>query len=170
METKPVTRKKRDDLGYNNDAGDNSRFLSHAMTVMSMPPIDTTDVVQVQERIKDYLDLCVDSDIKPTVKGFCNALKISRTTLFDWKRGTYRADSHQAVIIQAYDLLEEMWEHYMLNGKINPVSGIFLGKNNFGYQDKQEYVVTPNKNEVEAADVNIIDQKYAELPDYGDNE
>ena len=25
-----------------------------------------------------------------------------------------------------------------------PVSGIFLGKNNFGYQDKTEYVVTPN--------------------------
>ena len=34
----------------------------------------------------------------------------------------------------------------MHNGKINPVSGIFLGKNNFGYQDKTEYVVTPNVN------------------------
>ena len=32
----------------------------------------------------------------------------------------------------------------MLNGKINPVSGIFLLKNNFGYQDKQEVVLTPN--------------------------
>ena len=32
----------------------------------------------------------------------------------------------------------------MLNGKINPVSGIFLGKNNFEYADKQEVVVTPN--------------------------
>ena len=32
----------------------------------------------------------------------------------------------------------------MNSGKINPVSGIFLGKNNFGYQDKTEYVVTPN--------------------------
>ena len=32
----------------------------------------------------------------------------------------------------------------MQNGLINPVSGIFLGKNNYGYQDKTEYVVTPN--------------------------
>ena len=32
----------------------------------------------------------------------------------------------------------------MLNGKMNPVSGIFLGKNNFEYADKQEVVVTPN--------------------------
>jgi hypothetical protein len=57
-----------------------------------------------------------------------------------------------------------MWEHYMMNGKINPVSGIFLGKNNFGYQDKQEYVVTPNtKNDY--VDVETIEQKYAELPE-----
>lgn len=41
-------------------------------------------------------------------------------------------------------VLENMWETYMNSGKINPVSGIFLGKNNFGYQDKTEYVVTPN--------------------------
>lgn len=168
-ETKPMTRKKRDDLGYSNvEPGDNTKFLQHAMTVMSMPPIETKDVKQVEQRIQEYLTLCINDDIKPTVKGFCNALKISRTTLFDWKRGTFRADSHQAVIIQAYDLLEEMWEHYMLNGKINPVSGIFLGKNNFGYQDKQEYVVTPNTKEIEATDVNIIEQKYAELPDFQD--
>lgn len=32
----------------------------------------------------------------------------------------------------------------MLNGKINPVSGIFLMKNNFEYQDKSEVVLTPN--------------------------
>jgi hypothetical protein len=41
--------------------------------------------------------------------------------------------------------MEILWENYMQNGKINPVSGIFLGKNNFGYQDKTEYVLTPNQ-------------------------
>ena len=34
----------------------------------------------------------------------------------------------------------------MNSGKINPVAGIFLGKNNYGYQDKTEYVLTPNTN------------------------
>lgn len=45
----------------------------------------------------------------------------------------------------------------MQNGKINPVSGIFLGKNNFGYQDKQEMVLTPNTNN--EPDYNIDDIK-----------
>lgn len=146
------------------EPGDNSRYLNLAMTVMNMPPIDIADVEQVKSRIQEYLTLCAASDMKPTVKGFCNSLKISRTTLFDWKRGKFRGDSHQAVICEAYDLLEELWENYMQNGKINPVSGIFLGKNNFGYQDKQEYVVTPNTKDVEAADPLVIEAKYAELP------
>ena len=42
--------------------------------------------------------------------------------------------------------MENLWEDYMNSGKINPVSGIFLGKNNFGYQDKTEYVLPPNTN------------------------
>jgi hypothetical protein len=49
-------------------------------------------------------------------------------------------------IKKAYKYMEMLWENYMQNGKINPVSGIFLGKNNFGYQDKQEHVITPNTN------------------------
>ena len=156
-------------FGVNNvEPGDNSRYLAHAMAVMNMPPIHIADPVQVEQRIHDYMVLCEQYDMKPTVKGFCNALRISRNTLFEWKRGTFRAGTHQEVIIRAYDLLEELWENYMQNGKINPVSGIFLGKNNFGYQDKQEYVVTPNTGVPEAVDVATIEAKYAELPDYED--
>ena len=53
----------------------------------------------------------------------------------------------------------------MLNGKINPVSGIFLSKNLFyGYSDKQEFVLTPN-NGVSDADAATIAAKYDELPE-----
>lgn len=148
----------------NVDPGDNSKYLRHALATKNMPPIDIADVNQVRERLQWYFSHCAEDDMKPTVMGFCNALKISRTTLFDWKRGKFRSDSHQAVILDAYATLEELWENYMQNGKINPVSGIFLGKNNFNYSDKQEYVVTPNTKEIEAADPLVIEAKYAELP------
>ena len=55
--------------------------------------------------------------------------------------------------------MENLWENYMQNGKINPVSGIFLGKNNFGYQDKTEYVVTPNVQQ-DNYDPDSIRQRY----------
>ena len=55
--------------------------------------------------------------------------------------------------------MEILWENYMQNGKINPVSGIFLGKNNFGYQDKQEMVLTPNTNNEPDYDVEAIKKR-----------
>ena len=141
------------------DPGDNTKYLSHALMIRDMPPIDIADPVQVQNRINEYFTLCAANDMKPTATGFRNALKISKVTLWQWKQGNYRADTHQGIVCAAYDVLEALWEDYMQNGKINPVSGIFLGKNNFGYQDKQEYVLTPNQKET--VDATVIEQKYA---------
>lgn len=146
------------------EPGDNSRYLGHAITINRMPLVDLNDINAVEERIDWYFDLCFSNDVKPTVSGFCNSLKISRNTLLEWRRGTFRKDTHQAVILEKYAMMEELWEHYMQNGKINPVSGIFLGKNNYGYADKQEYVLTPNQQQ-EIIDPKLIEEKYAELPE-----
>ena len=147
------------------EPGDNNKFLSHAMAVYNLPAIDTKDPVQVKNRIDEYFRLCVQDDMKPTVKGFLNALRVAKSTLWEWKQGNHRAGTHQAIIVEAYDVLEALWEDYMMNGKINPVSGIFLGKNNFGYQDKQEYVLTPNQQQLTQEDVKLIESKYEELPE-----
>lgn len=159
---------KRPDLSVavsETDPGDNSKYLRHALTIREWPLIDISDPVQVENRINEYFTLCMADDIKPTVKGFLNALRVSKSTLWEWKQGNYRAGTHQAIICGAYDVLEEMWEHNMMNGKINPVTGIFLGKNNFGYADKQEYVLTPNQGQINPNDIKTIESKYAELPE-----
>lgn len=148
------------------EPGDNSRYIRHALANLSMPPIDISDPVQVEERINWYFTHCFESDMKPTVSGFCNSLGITRQTLMTWKQGRFREDTHQAMILRAYRIMEELWENYMLNGKVNPVSGIFLGKNQFeGYSDRQELVLTPNHGQVEEVDVAAIEAKYAELPE-----
>lgn len=145
--------------------GDNSRYLRHAKAAWDLKPIDISDPKQVEDRLKWYFDHCADDDMKPTVNGMCNALGIHRDTLCDWKNGDNRAATHQPIIQRAYRLLEEMWEMYMMNGKINPVSGIFLGKSMFGYQDKQEIVVTPKNIMDDYQDRKVIEAKYAELPE-----
>lgn len=149
----------------NLDAGDNSKYLTHALAIRQMPKIDSSDPVQVQERIDWYFQHCVESDIKPTVKGFCNALGVAKSTLWEWRNGNYRSGTHEEIICRAYDVLEEMWEHYMQNGKINPMAGVFLGVNNFGYRDVKQVNVAPMAgNQPETIDVTVIEEKYAELP------
>lgn len=149
--------------------GDNSKYLRHAMAVRDMLPIDIKDPDAVEYRIDEYFTLCADHEMKPTVTGLCNALGITKETLRSWKAGDTRQGTHQSVILEAYRLLEELWEAYMMNGKINPVSGIFLGKNMFpGYYDKQEFVLTPNQPEITPTDVVEIAAKYEELPTIDD--
>ena len=53
-------------------------------------------------------------------------------------------------------------EDYMQNGKINPVSGIFLMKNNMGYTDQQEVVLRPDSPLGEKADPEDLKRKYLE--------
>lgn len=127
------------------EPGDNARYLRHALATYNLPPIDISDAKQVDDRIFWYFNHCVNSDMKPTVQGLCNALGINRNTLFEWCNGTTRALTHGDLAKKAYLILKELYEDYMLNGKINPVAGIFIGKNHFGYQDKTEVVLTPNK-------------------------
>ena len=147
--------------------GDNAKYLRHALAAYNLPPIDLDNDEQVQGRIEWYFTHCIESDIKPTVMGLANSLGVERRTLSDWRNGRRRGkkDNRTEIIRQAYGILEELWEDYMLNGKINPVSGIFLGRNHWGYQDKIDLVVTPNNGQLDPTDITVIEQKYAELPD-----
>ena len=112
------------------------------------------------EEIIWYFNHCVEDDIKPTVSGMCNALGIERKTFYQWQVGECRERSHTPIIKKARAILEEMWEDWMVDGKINPVVGIFLGKNHFGYADKQDIIVTPNNPLGEARDPEEVRQRY----------
>lgn len=136
--------------------GDNRKFLRNALASYNMPPIDINDPKQVGERVTWYFENCLANDSKPGIAGLCNALGISRMTFFNWQNGRHNTKEHQEIASKAKGIIEELYEQYMSNGKINPVSGIFLMKNNFaGYYDRQDVVLTPGsplepqKNEAE---------------------
>lgn len=148
-----LVEKKKTELTKNQDKyhnpqlkkGDNAKYLRHALMAAELPAIDISDPVQVEERVNWYFQHCLDNDMKPGVTGLCNALGISRMTFNNWEQGRKASrGKHTEVMQRAKGIIEEMMEQYMMNGKINPVSGIFLMKNNFdGYYDRQDVVLSP---------------------------
>ena len=135
--------------GLMTEAGDNAKYIAVSMQLMALPDIDLHDVEQVRARLAEYFQIQAENDLKPTVAGMGLALNgMDRRRLWEIRTDNAKAyDLPTAVadaIKKAYKLMENLWENYMQHGKINPVSGIFLGKNNFGYQDRTDYVVTPN--------------------------
>jgi hypothetical protein len=154
-----VEQKKKEPRGKNisetlapvTEPGDNTKYVMLGMKLFNLPSIDLKDPQQVSDRLNEFFTIHAEADMKPTVSGMGMALGLDRRRLWEIKVGV--TDRNQDLptltrdfIKKAYEYMEILWENYMQNGKINPVSGIFLGKNNFGYQDKQEYVLTPNSN------------------------
>ena len=149
------------------EAGDNAKFLGVSIKLYNMPTIDLKDSVAVQDRLNEYFRIYAEADLKPTVAGMAMALGIDRRRLWEIKSGA-KMGGHTDIdlptltvdsIKKAYALLENQWENYMQQGKINPVSGIFLAKNNFGYRDQQEMVLTPNTNNEPDYDIDAIKKR-----------
>ena len=153
-------------------------IMQQSLTLMNLPDIDLNDVEQVQNRIDFYFQLVTGNGNRPTVAGLGLALNgMDRKRLWEIRTGqfgnvrgvtTTLPKNVMDAIKKAYKVMEELWENYMQTGRINPVSGIFLGKNNFGYQDKQDVVITPNNPESDYSAQDIA-SRYA-LPDASDSE
>lgn len=156
--------------GYDLKPGDNTKFLMVQMELFNMPNIDLENVEEVQQRLSEYFALYARNDMKPTVAGMALALN-GKSRQWLWAVCNNQPVNGQGATItlppevsdtikRARFLLENLWESYMSSGKVNPVAGIFLGKNNFGYQDKTEYVLTPNTNSDNDYSADEIRERY----------
>jgi hypothetical protein len=152
------------DNGLNLEPGDNTKYLALGRELFNLPTIDLKDPEQVKYRLDEFFAIHERYDMKPTVAGMGMALGLDRRRLWEIKTGNakpYNLPTEVSDSIKkAYEYMELLWENYMQNGKINPVSGIFLGKNNFGYQDKTEYVLTPNTNQESDYNTDDIKKRY----------
>lgn len=162
----------------------NSETISMIRELIRWPTIDPSDPEQLMQRFEDYCDLCERHDSKILVSGMCQSFGMTRNDVMDWAKGKRtRLDKmlsteSAAVLKNILQSLEVSWESAMQNnGYRNPVTGIFLGKNNFGYRDESQTVIKhedaaqgPTKAELEAKymaslpaeDVTI--EKVEELP------
>lgn len=155
--------------GYDLEPGDNTKYLTLNIELFNLEKIDLHDEEAVARRLEEYFQIYAKYDTKPTVAGMAMALGMNRRTLIaivnDYATGGagYKtALPHEVALFikKAYSLLEVLWENYSSNGKINPVMAIFLAKNNYGYQDKTEYVLTPNSQQDSDYDADSIRKRY----------
>ena len=161
------------------DEGDNTKFLNISLEIARLPNIDLNNTEELANRVDTYFTICAKYDVKPTVTGLGLALNgMDRRRLWEIKENassTHREVNElkpesRDIVKKAYKIMEGLWENYMLNGKVNPVAGIFLGKNYYGMQDKQECVITPNNALREEMDISDIRKRYLPQQDIIESE
>lgn len=148
------------------EPGDNTKYINHSMTIMKWDKPDMNSLEAVQKRCFDYFSLCAGNDMKPTFAGLALAFSIDRRTLWKWCNDAPDARKLAApirdTIKKSRDLINAQMEDFMQNGKIHPVAGIFLMKNNMNYTDQQEIVLKPDSPLGESASAEELKKKYLE--------
>jgi hypothetical protein len=150
------------------EPGDTTRIVQTNMKFLALPKVDLRDPEAVKHRIGEYFQIYAEADMKPTVAGMAMALDVDRRRLWEIKTGNYvNVGGYKDLpaetvdcIKKAYEILEATMESYANGGKINPVMAIFMMKNHFGYQDKTEYVLTPNQKQESDYDADEISKRY----------
>lgn len=150
------------------EPGDTTKIVQTNMKFMMLPKVDLRKPEEVQQRIVEYFNIYAEADMKPTVAGMAMALDVDRRRLWEIKTGNYvNVGGYKDLPIEtvdcikkAYEILEATMESYANGGKINPVMAIFMMKNHFGYQDKTEYVLTPNQQQASDYDAEDIRKRY----------
>ena len=164
----------------NLEEGDNAKYLSTALAVSAIgkTKADLTNVEEVQDRITQYFSLMIELDRKPTITGLAMALgynyKRIHEIVYNLPVGGMKGNAAKFyghtenhtpqevkdVICMAYNIMQNLWEDYMSNGKINPASGIFMGKNFYNMKDEVEHVVSTPDNPLDSYSADDIAKRY----------
>lgn len=173
VKKKEKNRAKSELMKLHTNPGDNAKYIRHNLELMQLGKPDMTNTEAIKNRTIDYFTICERNDMKPSVEGMALAFGVDRKTISRWVNGvdsSHIPSEGRAYLKAAYTTLTAMMADYMQNGKINPVSGIFLMKNNMGYADQTEIVVTPNnplgaEQSAEEIQKRITDGVIVEVPE-----
>lgn len=133
----------RPDEQVNITPEENASIIVKMSGIAKQPKCDLTDPDSVATRYDWYVEYCVANGLRPSVASMALAYGYSRDWLLQAKNGLVKSVPQGSIdtLKRAWDMLTALMEEYMMTGKINPVPGIFLLKNNHGYKDQTETVV-----------------------------
>lgn len=153
--------KRREDRRIHDGDKETTDMLKFNLLLYDMPPFDTHDPELLKQRIQEYFDLCVEYGRRPGAAGLAAAVGVARKTLLTWRDGSARPSSeHRQIMERAFTVIDSMMEQFMLTGKVNPVSGIFLMANNHGYRQKVEITAEVDRPQIETLSRAELESRY----------
>lgn len=116
---------------------------------------------EVEQRLKDYFELCRNTSLRPGVESMAAALHIDRVTLWRWEQGEGCSPRRTEAIRSAKSMIASYIEQASLQGLVNPVTAIFLSKNWLGYKDQVQYEHIRQNNQYQGMSPEEIEARLA---------
>lgn len=135
--------------GYNNKSRQaymskpNVKEFNREMVKQAMRgrPCRFNNIEEVENGIVDYFTLCDRTDTVPTITGIATWLHCSRDTIYSHANNPNSIFSD--VFKNAINTCHLSLENGAVDGSVNSVVYIFMGKNYFNLEDSKNITVTP---------------------------
>ena len=145
----------------------NALIIQHAMKAYEISKrANKEDIGSLYACFGEYMQLCANDGIRMGNQGACTALGLSNMTLHYWRTGQQRKSQpeYKEFAEMVYSILSMGRETMIMDGKINPVIGIFWQRNYDGLRNDTE---TQNSSEaVDTSGDRLTATEYLEK--YGD--
>jgi hypothetical protein len=165
----PNTGGKISKQAHKKSNGAVSKYLDFIVNKTNYPPVDRKDPQAIEARGKQYIDDCIKYDVYPTMEGFARVLGMSRKTLIEYGKEPEnsatpkRAAENLDTIKKMRQLMSDLWEYMAVAGKMNPMIAAFLGTNNYGYVNTNEFKLqVEDKRDDEQKSVDDIMAEFAD--------
>ncbi len=100
--------------------------------------------------------------IFPTIERFATNLGVCKDTLYEW--GKIHPDFSVA-LKKAHEIQQAIWQEGSMRGLFPPAFTIFLGKNVFGWKDKQDITASVESQADLSISVNFVDSERSDNQD-----
>ena len=127
-----------------------SKYSNYAMNVFSISAPDLHDDKQVEAAIIKYFKYCDMHGIRPGNMGLYAVLGMSKqevSNLLSGRDKNKASSATCAIIKKAKFAMAAFREGLAMDGKINPVTYIFMGKNYDGLEDNARLEVTTDRQD-----------------------
>lgn len=157
-EPRGITKMQNPDL----EDGYNTKVINFMNLIIPKEPLDYNDVPEMERRFDRYLQLCAEYNQKVSNLGAYTALGVPKQTIDYWKNECKTNPERSDFVKRVQQICAYCRENLMIEGKVNPVVGIFWQKNYDGFKDQQEVVLTPNDPLGDETSEKALKNKYLE--------
>lgn len=145
-----------------NEISGTGEIMNDLTELLPETKLEPSDNEELKRRIQKAIEYCKETDVRLGVETLCLAVGVSRQTFWRWSCGVDCSKERQEIVLQAKQLIAGTLEQMHLQGRLNPVSAIFLSKNWMGYTDKYE-VENPANNASSRPEMSI-EEIEADIP------
>ena len=105
-------------------------------------PYAFSSITQLEDDLSEFLELCSDTQPVPTITSLALWLGVDKTTIYEHANNSNSPFS--TILKNIITYCHSLMQNGTVEGKINPVTYIFISKNDYGMRDDKNIMVSAN--------------------------